>query len=192
MTRGPSKQFDREEVLEKAMELFWAQGYEATGLAQLVEHMGIGRQSLYDTFGDKRSLFLEALSHYFQTGSALVREQLRAPGSPLGNLRKVLERLEQRTCESDYCGCLVGNSMAELAHTDPEIAEVLKSYIGQMEDAWHRVLVRAKEAGELASDLPARDLARMMITTFQGVALLSKVTRDFSVLRTSLALMEGR
>ena len=80
MTRGPDKQFDREAVLERAMEAFWAGGCEATGVSDLLKTMGIGRQSLYDTFGDKRSLFLETLRHYFRTRVEPAMAGLRAEG----------------------------------------------------------------------------------------------------------------
>ena len=64
MTRGPDKQFDPEEALGKAMELFWAKGYASTGLAELLEVMGIGRKSMYDTFGNKRQLYLKAYGRH--------------------------------------------------------------------------------------------------------------------------------
>jgi AcrR family transcriptional regulator len=89
--RGPKKKFDREEVLERAMEVFWEVGYEAAGLSRLLSAMGIGRQSMYDTFGDKRSLFLEALSHYVSTELAPIRRQLQADGSGLDNIYAVME-----------------------------------------------------------------------------------------------------
>ncbi len=67
MARGPEKQFDPEEALKKAMKLFWAQGYAATGMAELQSAMGIGRKSLYDTFGNKRQLFIKTLQLYSDT-----------------------------------------------------------------------------------------------------------------------------
>ena len=62
MNPGPDPQFDRQQVLEAAMDLFWAQGFEGTGMTQLLEHVGIGRQSFYNTFGDKRALFIKAVA----------------------------------------------------------------------------------------------------------------------------------
>ena len=81
------KAFDVDQALERAMELFWRQGYLATSLPDLVEHMGIGRQSLYDTFGDKRQLFLQALDRYaaVMIGGALGR--LEEPGASLDDLK---------------------------------------------------------------------------------------------------------
>ena len=78
MSRGPDKQFDPHEALEKAMQLFWTKGYSATGVAELQEQMGIGRKSLYDTFGNKRQLFIKALRNLSTTmghSTGLIREQ---------------------------------------------------------------------------------------------------------------------
>ncbi len=193
MSPGPAKQFDRDEVLERAMQLFWAEGYEATGMTRILEHVGIGRQSLYDTFGDKRGLFLETLAHYFRTRVGPVMAQLREPGSPVGNIRKVVAMLENEAKQGRFHGCLVGNTAAEIASNDPEIAEKLGAYFRALEDAFHDTFVRAQEAGEVAAELDPRDLARVFLHTLQGVAVVSKAIRDpemaSSVIRSSLSLL---
>src|SRR5207237_6339181 len=85
------KEFDRDEVLHKAMEVFWARGYEGSSIQDLVKHMGINRQSIYDTFGDKHTLFLEALDLYRDIQSRKVFEVLERPGSMKKNLRRLFE-----------------------------------------------------------------------------------------------------
>lgn len=80
MTRGPCKQFDTEVALTQAMEVFRAHGYEAASLSELLKRMGIGKKSLYDTFGNKESLFLKALEHYAQATIRGIRDRLAAPG----------------------------------------------------------------------------------------------------------------
>lgn len=182
MTRGPDKQFDRDVVLDRAMEMFWEHGYESTGMSALLEHMGIGRQSLYDTFGDKRSLFREALDRYVGRVVGPVLTRLRAPGSPMANLRKVLRDLPERV--EEHPGCLVGNSLAEFGQHDDDLARVLRGYLKALEDAFHDVLVRAEEAGELTTKLPPRDLARTLVVATQGVALISKVKPDRAIARS--------
>ena len=193
MTRGPDKHFDRDEVLDSAMELFWQHGYQGTGMTALLEHMGIGRQSLYDTFGDKRTLFVESLSRYVGKVVGEIVAILRAPGSPMDNIRRVLGRLEHDTA-SPHPGCLVGNSLAEFGFDDPALVEILRGCMQRMEDEFCHTLTRAKEAGELKSKLPPRDLARTMVTIGQGLLLLTKVKPDpdlaRSVTRTALHLLE--
>jgi len=160
------------------MRLFWAQGYEATGMAELLQTMGIGRQSLYDTFGDKRTLFLEVMDHYFRDRIAPNLALLRAPGSPLGNLHHMLSSLGAQMQRDGFNGCLVGNCSAETARTDPELRKRVASYFGAIEDAYCEVLTAASEAGEIAGHLDPRSLAKLLMNTTQGMALMSRVRRD--------------
>ncbi len=177
------------------MEFFWAHGYEGTGMTALLEHMGIGRQSLYDTFGDKRSLFLEALNHYFRSKIGPAIALLRGPGSPMGNIRKMFELLESRLkLDTGQFGCMVGNSMSEFGPHDPEVAKLVSGYLATLEDAFADNLARARKQGELGSKLRPRDLARWMVNSIQGLALLSKCREPKeirSVVRTTLAVLEG-
>lgn len=195
MSPGPQKQFDRDEVLEKAMHFFWEHGYEASGMTQLLEHVGIGRQSLYNTFRDKRSLYMETLDHYFRTRGGPILAQLKAPGSPLENIRKVFQVWEKMAVETGFAGCLIGNSAAEMAYTDPEIAERIAGYVRVLEDAFDAALAKAQELGEISGKLGSRDLARSLINMIQGVALLAKVLRDpemaRGVIRSSLVMLEA-
>ncbi len=174
MTRGPERQFDRQEVLGKAMAHFWAHGYENTGLSDLIREMGIGRQSLYNTFGDKRALFLEALSLYFQRGVEPVLTMLRSPGPALDNIKKVFGFWEEMAGDPAACGCMLGNTVAEFGQADSEVNTIVQRYVGRVEDAFHATLVRARAEGTLKSTLSERDLARTLVTTSQGGALLSK------------------
>jgi len=195
MSPGPQIQFDREEVLEKAMRLFWENGYEATGMSVLLDHVGIGRQSLYNTFGDKRSLYIATLDHYFRTRGGPLMAQLRSPGSPMGNIKTVFRMWETMAEDNHFCGCLLGNCAAELAHTDPEIADRIGSYIQVLEDGFHDTLVQARDQGEISDRHDPRDLARNVINMIQGMALMSKVIRDTdvtkSVLRSSLRILQA-
>lgn len=160
------------------MNLFWEQGYEATGVSQLLEHTGIGRQSLYDTFGDKRSLFVESLNHYFRTRIGPLLAQLRAPGSPRENLLRAFQMAEKAVIETDFHGCMIGNATAELTEGDPELRDLVRGYVSAMEDAFTDLIARGQALGEFPDELGARDLARVFVHTMQGLTLLSKVMRD--------------
>jgi TetR/AcrR family transcriptional repressor of nem operon len=195
MTPGPQKQFDRDQVLEKAMQLFWEQGYEGTGMSQLLGHVGIGRQSLYDTFGGKHQLFLEALDHYFRTRVGPILQQLKAPGSAVDNIRGVFQMWEKMAEEGVNYGCFVGNSSAELAYTDPGMSQRLAKYFRTVEDAFYEAMKRGQQAGEISREVSARDLARTFVHVAQGLALLSRVLRDpkmvKSVMKTSMAMLKA-
>ena len=176
------------------MQLFWEHGYEATGMTSIVEQSGIGRQSLYDTFGDKRSLLLECLDHYFRTRVGPILAQLKAPGSPLANVRAVFAIWEEMADRKSFAGCMAGNTCAELGRNDPEISDRLARFFTAFEDGFCDAFERAQSAGELAADRKPRDLARVVVHVVQGVALLSKVFRDSGrakqVIRSSFAMLE--
>ena len=122
MTRGPSKQFDAEVALEQAMRVFWSHGYEAASLSELLKAMGIGKKSLYDTYGNKESLFLKALEHYAHTTIRDMRTRLSAEGSPLGNLKQLLQSWQEMHGQPGSCGCMLGTNIADFNTDDEAIA----------------------------------------------------------------------
>lgn len=175
MSRGPNKTFEPEMVLSKAMEVFWARGYEAASLAELLQNMGISRKSMYDTFGNKQALFLKALEHYAQTNLREIKEQLLTSGSPLGNIEYYLLSMQKTHGKSGSKGCLLGTCTADFDTSDVEIAPVLRSYFARLENIYYEAISRAKVVGELSREADARDLARMLVCTTQGMALVGRV-----------------
>ena len=175
MSRGPNKQFEPEVALNKAMEVFWERGYEAASLAQLLKHMGISRKSMYDTFGNKQSLFLKALEHYAQTELRGTRERLLASGSPLKNIEQLLDSWQQAHAQPDSKGCLLGTCTADFKNSDVEIAPVLRGYYSRLENIYYEAIALAQQMGEINPKADARDLARMLLATTQGIALVSRV-----------------
>jgi TetR/AcrR family transcriptional repressor of nem operon len=195
MNPGPEKQFDRSLVLGKALNVFWSNGYEKTGMTLLVEELGIGRQSLYNTFGDKRKLFIEALTFFRDSQMGQMIELLEKEGSPLENIREICKYWETDCSANDFQGCMLGNTCAEFGDKDPEIAQFLQDSFLMGEEAFFKVLERAKQAGELRADLNSLDLARLILNTGQGLSVVSKVKKDkefaISVLRSIETLIES-
>jgi TetR/AcrR family transcriptional repressor of nem operon len=173
------KEFDQDEVLHKAMEVFWSRGYEAASIEDLVKHMGINRQSLYDTFGDKHALYLQALDHYHEVEGRKVFELLEQPGPVKKTLRQLFERIvEKSLCERDWRGCFMGNAMSELAGHCKETAVRTGSYMAAAEETFYRTLLRGKKKGELKGVRDPRAVARFLYSSLQGLALMAKATRD--------------
>src|SRR5918999_3717922 len=103
------KEFDRDEVLQRAMEVFWSRGYEAASVGELVKRMGINRQSLYDTFGDKHTLYLAALDRYREVEGRKMFEVLERPGPVKRALRHLFEGvIDGSFCGGERRGCFVG------------------------------------------------------------------------------------
>ena len=194
MSRGPDKQFDPHEALEKAMQLFWTKGYAATGLAELQEQMGIGRKSLYDTFGNKRQLFIKALQLYSDNVARQLFTELNKEGSPLGNVRRLMRTLQEQHSASESIGCLLGVSMAQCRTNDAEMAEVLRRHIKGIEEAFYKTFRRAQDVGELDGNTNIRDLARLYMGIDQGLALIGRVqvapAVPRSIVNATLAMLE--
>ena len=175
---GRPKAFDPDVALERAMNLFWRQGYEATGLQALLDAMQIGRQSLYDTFGGKRALYQQALLRYDRWRLGQVRHILEQPGSPLGNVRGLIEMWGAMASSQPFKGCLVHNTVVELGQHDAEWAEAARAHFLTLEALILDALQRARAEGEVppTMDLPRR--ARGVIVTFLALLALGKANMD--------------
>jgi TetR/AcrR family transcriptional repressor of nem operon len=168
------KEFDQNRVLEKAMELFWRQGYEATSMQDLVEYLGINRQSIYDTFGDKHALFMAALKHYLQLQSGQSCTILNEATSTKKAIRQVFDATLKSLLEDrPRQGCMAVNSIIELAPHDSQVSEVVA--VSPLEEAFYVALRCAQAHGELG-DKPRdlRALARFLDNSLRGLAVTSK------------------
>src|SRR5258708_34322099 len=87
-----TKEFDPDAALQAALELFWRKGYEATSMADLVDHLGIARASIYGTFGGKHDLYLKALDRYLESRDPAIIEALSQPGPALPSIRALIRR----------------------------------------------------------------------------------------------------
>ncbi len=173
------KEFDRDAALHKAMEVFWSRGYAAASIQDLVGHMGINRQSLYDTFGDKHALYLQALDRYREIESRKLFEFLEKPGPVRKALRQFFAGVvEGSLCEGQRRGCFMGNAMSELAGRCKATAAKTCSNMAAMEGAFHRALLRGKKDGELKGVRDPRAVARFLFSSLQGLVLMAKATQD--------------
>ena len=170
---GRPKAFERDVVLDRAMQVFWSRGYEATSIEHLVARMGIQRGSLYDTFGDKRALFFEAIDRYDQVVTAKLLSVLEGPGSGKTAIRRFF-RLKLALAPRRPRGCLVTNSVAELASRDRGTAIKVGAVLTKIEAAFHRAVLRAQAAGEIDPNRNPRALARFLTSSAQGLSVMAK------------------
>ncbi len=191
-----TKEFDPDAALQAALELFWRRGYEATSMSDLVEHLGIGRASLYATFGSKHELYLKALDRYGQTHDPDLLRELSQPGPALPAVRALVRRFadEAASDESRLTGCFVANTAAELAPHDPAAARRVEQSWNHLETLLHSALVRARTQGELAADRDPLALARMLLVLMQGLRVVGKASTDPARVRVAaeqaLALLD--
>ncbi len=186
---GRPREFDRGKALKQAMDLFWSQGYEATGVAELCDHMGVGRQSLYNTFGDKQALFVEALEHYRDVQIAPMIEVLSAPGSGLANVHQVLDMWQDGAGKQAKAGCLMANSIAEFGIREPKLSRRLRAMLCGVEDAFRAALERARDDGELPDAAEPRKLARLFATLAQGLATVGRLDPSGMFVRDAVESM---
>jgi TetR/AcrR family transcriptional regulator, transcriptional repressor for nem operon len=167
--------FDPDEALAKAMILFWQQGYCATSLENLEAAMGLKRQSIYNVFGDKRSLFLKALRFYRQQGVEFIQQQLTRFKSPKAALHNMIQVLAQGdSSESQPYGCFMANTALELSDHDPEIAQEISLMFEQLEDCFTRVIERGQAQREISQRFESRALAKFLINSVNGFRILDK------------------
>ena len=176
MSVGRPREFDREEVLTKAMEVFWMQGYRSTGMAELLEHLGIGRQSLYRTFGDKRTLYMEALNQFGSFAISQYRQELEGVHGSRDRLRVIFDNWHSKIDMTEHagCGCFLGNALIEFGESDPEIAELASSFLEKLEDLLVVELEAGRREGILRGNVPPRNLAKWLVSILEGMALMSR------------------
>ncbi|MFG3407565.1 TetR/AcrR family transcriptional regulator [Streptomyces sp. NPDC048142] len=175
-----TKEFDPEAALQSALQLFWQHGYEATSMADLVEHLGIGRASIYATFGNKHELYLKALDRYNENRDSGLLRELSQPGPALPAVRTVVLRFAADATADDrrLKGCFVTNTAAELGAHDPAAARRVEASWDHIETLLRSALVRAQAQGELGADRDPHALARMLLVLMQGLRVVGKASND--------------
>jgi len=169
---GRPREFDEEAVLEAAMDAFWRHGYEATSLADLCTCTGLHKGSLYQAFGDKHQLFMRALKHYSDREFHAVQAVISPLQSPLERIRAAVRKI----CDDagSEKGCMMVNSVVELAPHDPAVKAAVQSFGELRLHAMADMIAAAQQAGELRAELDAQQLARQLLMTLAGAAALRK------------------
>jgi TetR/AcrR family transcriptional regulator, transcriptional repressor for nem operon len=169
-----TKVFDPAVALEAAMDVFWKNGYEATSLDDLLRAMGIGRQSMYDTFGDKKRLYLAALEHYMVTGAAEIRRSFGDAASPLAVIEAFLASVADVDDGQRARGCLAVNAVAEFGCADPEVAALNARSEQVTETLFADALARAQRQGELNAQLDPKAAAHFLHNVIRGMRISAK------------------
>jgi TetR/AcrR family transcriptional regulator, transcriptional repressor for nem operon len=146
------REFNRDQVLQRAMDHFWEYGYEAASMRDLLGVMQIGRQSLYDTFGDKHSLLLACLAHYQDMGQRVVLAPLLAEDGGLPAIDRYFSSAARSMGTKPHRACFVVNSCIELAPHDPQVAAITAGFVTLLQGAFAHALQVANEQGDAQID----------------------------------------
>ena len=172
---GRTKSFDEEAVLDQAVQLFWERGYEGTSLADLEAHLGLGRQSLYNAFGDKHALFLKALDRYRRDAGGAAFGQLNAPDASLDAIRGFFRWTVTSLTSSDARhGCLVTNTISDRGSQDSDAMLRCNHARDALERAFRRALAQAKARRELPKGLDVEATATLLVIQNYGLSVLAK------------------
>ncbi len=186
------REFDRELALQKATEVFWAKGYASTSTEDLIAAMGIGRQSLYNAFGEKRSLYVEALERYQQTTTLEHLQRLNAPASPFEGIAALLLGLIAEDDRVRAMGCMGVGAVGEFGVGDPALM-ALRAKVGP--PVFSRLLERLREGqarGEIDPSMDAAAAARFIQMTMTGLQLAARGGADVESLRSLAAFAVER
>jgi TetR/AcrR family transcriptional regulator, transcriptional repressor for nem operon len=169
------KEFDPDQALERALRLFWERGYEKTSMQNLVEGMGVHKRSMYDTFGDKHSLYLRALDRYVGAAESDLVTVLDAAPSPRAALRAVFA-----TAIGDGSrprGCFAVNCASESALEDPEVSRRVGEFFTASERLIFDLVREGQRAGEISARHDPEVLAAALHNAWIGVRLQSRAGR---------------
>ncbi|MEO8886560.1 MAG: TetR/AcrR family transcriptional regulator [Mucilaginibacter sp.] len=174
-----SKDFDEQEVLNKAINLFWLKGYNGTSMQDLVDGLGISRSSLYDTYGDKHTLYIKALESYQAAGSGRTCNIISNAVSAKQAIKELLEFIiNNLLCDKTQKGCFLVNAEVEVAPHDKEVNKMVCQNDQQIEDAFYTAIKKGQDSGEITNTKDARALARFVSNAVKGMQVTAKSTSD--------------
>jgi TetR/AcrR family transcriptional repressor of nem operon len=190
-----TKDFDENAVLDKAIDLFWLKGYNGTSMQDLVDGLGISRSSMYDTYGDKHTLFLRALESYKSNGANKIGSIISNSTSAKETIKKLLEYVTDGLLnDQEHKGCFMVNAEVEVAPHDAEVNRVICQNDQQVEDAFFLVIKKGQDNGEISNRQDARALARFTFNTVKGIRVTAKSTNDKTVfddiIRLAMAVLD--
>ncbi len=155
------------------MRRFWAAGYAATSVRDLGDAMGLGAPSLYNAFGDKRTLFTQCLDRYLDANMRARIARVEKTLPPRQAIETFLTEIVERSLESRL-GCLLANAALEVAPHDPDIADVVAERMSELEAFFRRCVIAAQNDGSISPNVNSADTAQLLLTTVMGLRVLAR------------------
>jgi TetR/AcrR family transcriptional repressor of nem operon len=176
---GRAKKFDPDVAVERAVDAFRVHGYGETSPQDLADRMGIGKGSLYNTFGSKHELFLKSLERYSDDSLTDLKAVLEGPGPIRDRIRTMLRSFVEADLQDPArCGCLIVNSVAELHDRQDPAARLLGRSLENTESVIRTALIAAQAAGEIGAEQDPAALAGLVQAAMVGLRVLVKTTDD--------------
>ncbi len=185
-----NKQFDEEEILDKAMVIFWEKGYHETSITDLIEGLGLSNASIYHSFKGKRQLFERAFERYRQRSLEGIQAFLSTETDVKAGLRFMFQKvIENDLLDPEPKGCMVVNTTTELLPDDEMMRRVIGQYQLDMVATFHSFLQRGEERGQIPAGKPLGAIAKALYTFMMGLKIANKVGGDVTESNASLEAM---
>ena len=182
------KEFDEAVVLDQALELFRARGFKHTSFSDLTDGLGVSRQSLYDTYGDKQTLYQTALKRYLDRSIDGIRRKLGEDTPVREALSGLFEGLIAGSCGNGSPGCFMVNSMVEQSPHDADTRALAQTHAREIEGIFASRFSAAQRKGEIAKSKDPVALARFFYHTLLGLAVSARALGDKESLRQTAHL----
>tara|TARA_R110002020_G_scaffold97708_1_gene233088 strand:+ start:7145 stop:7717 length:573 start_codon:yes stop_codon:yes gene_type:complete len=186
---GRNKEFDYDEKLKAARDLFWKRGYNATAMSDLVSAMKINRSSLYLAYGNKHDLFLKSLGDYIQEKDKQYREAAAKSQEPLQSIKNIIRSVFESAVAKD--NCLFTNSVFELATTDGEVRSILKKQSLKAVALFEGLLMEAKKNGTLKTDRDPYVLAHFLVSGLTSIYNVHVLFSDHNLTKQTTEILIG-
>ena len=189
------KLFNQEEVLQKAMLIFWKKGYHSTSIQDLVNFLGINRASLYDTYGGKKQLFDSAFNLYRVSGNAGQNDILNGQENIKDTLKKIFQSvIVFDLSDFDSKGCFIANTTTEMLPDDVKLQDVITNHRKSMELFLYDLLMTGVKRGEITKDKDVKTLASLFYTLLTGFRVVGKTKpskkESFASINAVLSLLD--
>lgn len=176
---GRPREFELDEAVRKAMDVFWRRGYHDASLPDLLDGMELSRGSFYKAFVDKRGIYLRALDTYIDDAVRSVGETLHSNPSPKAAIREAFsQQVDQTSDVEGLRGCFAVFAAVEMLPQDREVAPRISRLFRRLQDLYAAAIIRAQALGEIDPGLDERTLARFLVCQIQGMRVLAKAGAD--------------
>ncbi|MDO3624715.1 TetR/AcrR family transcriptional regulator [Mucilaginibacter sp. BT774] len=179
-----TKDFDEDEVLQKAMNIFWHKGYNGTSMQDLVDGLGISRSSMYDTFGDKHTLFIRSLENYKKMATAEMKSIVDNAPTAKEAIRRMFEyTIAELVSDKQHKGCFLVNAGVEMAPHDAGISKMLCDNDRQLETYFNEAIKKGQASGEISNQQSSHALAQFILNNIKGIRVTAKSGADKKIFR---------
>ncbi len=190
MIIGRPKEFEFDEALEAALEVFWAKGYESTSLQDLIEAMGLSKSSFYQTFESKHKLLQSCIKRYQDIITKELMDSLEEAKSGRSFIEGAFNALaEKAKSPCDHKGCLIMNCANEFAQKDPEIADLINKATKKTTDIFLMAIKRAQEQGEVSLDKKPLPIARYLVSNICGIQTMIKTGASPTIIKEIIGVV---